>query len=289
MIGNTPMIRLKSEPKVFVKLEKYNPWSSIKDRPALFMVEAAEKHGKIKNNVIVEPTSGNTGIALSGIGALKGYRVILTMPENVNKERISLLRALGADVILTPSDKGMKGAIDRAIEIRDETGGYMPNQFENPYNPLSHRITTACEILRQTNYHINVFVAGVGTGGTITGVGKLLKELYGQKVKIVAVEPAKSPMLSKGVAGKHGIQGIGAGFIPKILDCSVIDEIVTVEDEEAIATTKFLLHKEGLTVGISSGANISVAMRIAQNMPENSVIVTIAPDHYERYLSVMDR
>ncbi|WP_448521974.1 cysteine synthase A [Pseudothermotoga sp.] len=287
LIGNTPMVRLSTEPRVFVKIEKSNPWGSVKDRPALFMIEAAEKKGLIKNGIVVEPTSGNTGIALAAIGALKNFRVILTMPENVSQERIKLLKSYGAEVILTPAERGMSGAVEKAIEIVEALDAYMPNQFENPYNLLAHELTTAHEILSQMNYRIDVFVAGVGTGGTISGVGRVLKRIYKDRVKIVAVEPANSPVLSKGVSGKHRIQGIGAGFVPKILDLSVIDRIETVEDEEAFETMTFLMKREALPVGISSGANVAVAMRIARELPEDACVVTIAPDGFERYMSLI--
>lgn len=271
---------------MFVKLEKNNPWGSIKDRPALFMIEAAEKKGLIKSGVIVEPTSGNTGIALAAIGALKGFRVILTMPESVSQERVKILRGYGAEVVLTPAERGMSGAIEKAHQIVRELDAYMPNQFENPYNVFAHETTTAHEILTQTNYRIDVFVAGVGTGGTITGVGKVLKKLYGERVMVVAVEPASSPVLSKGVAGSHRIQGIGAGFVPKILDLSVVDRIETVTDDEAFETVKLLMKKEALALGISSGANVAVALRIARQLPEDARVVTIAPDGFEKYLNV---
>ncbi|MEN3008383.1 cysteine synthase A [Pseudothermotoga sp.] len=288
LVGNTPMVRLKTESRVFVKLERNNPWGSVKDRPALFMIEAAESQGLIKNGVIVEPTSGNTGVALAAIGTLKGYRVILTMPESVSVERVKLLRSYGAEVILTSAEQGMNGAIKKALELVKELDAYMPNQFENPYNPFSHELTTAHEILAQMNYKLDVFVAGIGTGGTITGVGRVLRKLYGAKVKIVAVEPAASPTISKGFASRHRIQGIGAGFVPKILDISLIDRIELVEDEEAIDMMKFLMKKEALPVGISSGANIAVAMRIAKDLPENARVVTIAPDGFDRYLSLVE-
>jgi len=287
LVGNTPMVRLSTEPRVFAKIEKSNPWGSVKDRPALFMIEAAEKKGLIKNGIVVEPTSGNTGIALAAIGALKNFRVILTMPENVSQERIKLLKSYGAEVILTLAERGMSGAVEKANEIVQELGAYMPNQFENPYNVLAHELTTAHEILTHMNYRIDVFVAGVGTGGTISGVGRVLKRIYADKVKIVAVEPANSPVLSKGVSGKHRIQGIGAGFVPKILDLSVIDRIETVEDEEAFETMMFLMKREALPVGISSGANVAVAMRIARELPEDARVVTIAPDGFERYMSLI--
>lgn len=282
------MVRLRTEPRVFVKLERNNPWGSVKDRPALFMIEAAESRGLIKNGIVVEPTSGNTGIALAAIGALKGYKVVLTMPENVSVERIKLLKSYGAEVILTPAEQGMDGAVKRALDLVQELGAYMPNQFENPHNALAHELTTAHEILTQMDYKIDVFVAGVGTGGTITGVGRVLKRIYGSRVKIVAVEPASSPTLSKGTAGRHKIQGIGAGFVPRILDTSLIDRIETVEDEEAMNTIKFLVKREALPVGISSGANIAVALKIAKDLSEDARVVTIAPDGFDRYLSLVE-
>lgn len=288
LVGNTPMVRLRTEPRVFVKLERNNPWGSVKDRPALFMIEAAESRGSIKSKIIVEPTSGNTGIALAAIGILKGYRVVLTMPESVSPERVKFLKGYGAEVVLTPAELGMSGAMKRACELAEELGAYMPNQFENPYNALSHELTTAREILSQMDYKLDVFVAGVGTGGTISGVGRVLKKLYADRVKIVAVEPASSPVLSKGISGKHRIQGIGAGFVPKILDLSVIDRIETVEDEEAFQMMRFLMKKEALAVGISSGANVAVAIKLAKEFPADARIVTIAPDGLDKYLSLME-
>lgn len=282
------MVRLRTEQRVFVKLERNNPWGSVKDRPALFMIEAAESRGLIKNGIVVEPTSGNTGIALAAIGALKGYKVILTMPESVSVERVKLLRSYGAEVILTPAEQGMDGAVKRALDLVQQLGAYMPNQFENPHNALAHELTTAHEILAQMDYKLDVFVAGVGTGGTITGVGRVLKRIYGSRVKIVAVEPASSPTLSKGKVGRHKIQGIGAGFVPKILDTSLIDRIETVEDEEAMNTMKFLMKREALPVGISSGANIAVALRLAKDLSEDARVVTIAPDGFDRYLSLVE-
>lgn len=282
------MVRLRTEPRVFVKLERNNPWGSVKDRPALFMIEAAESRGSIKSKIIVEPTSGNTGIALAAIGILKGYRVVLTMPESVSPERVKFLKGYGAEVVLTPAELGMSGAMKRACELAEELGAYMPNQFENPYNALSHELTTAREILSQMDYKLDVFVAGVGTGGTISGVGRVLKKLYADRVKIVAVEPASSPVLSKGISGKHRIQGIGAGFVPKILDLSVIDRIETVEDEEAFQMMRFLMKKEALAVGISSGANVAVAIKLAKEFPADARIVTIAPDGLDKYLSLME-
>lgn len=287
LVGNTPIVNLSSvDSRIYLKLEKNNPGGSVKDRPALFMILDAEKKGLLKNG-IVEPSSGNMGIAIAMIGASRGYRVIITMPETMSVERRKVLEMLGAEVILTPGELGMRGAVEKAIEISRETGAYMLNQFENPYNVYSHLLTTGPEILRQMKYEVDVFVAGVGTGGTISGVGKALKKFLGDRVKVVAVEPARSPVLSGGQPGRHGIQGIGAGFVPKILDRSIIDEVVTVEDEEALDMAKYLARKEGLLVGISSGANVAAALKVAQKMPKDAKIVTIAPDHAERYLSLL--
>lgn len=289
LIGRTPLVRLeKIDPRIFLKLEKNNPGGSVKDRPALFMILDAERKGLLKEGgVIVEPTSGNMGIALAMIGIYKGYRVILTMPESMSFERRKVLEILGAELVLTPSGRGMKGAIEKALEIKEELKAFMPNQFENPANVVSHIVTTGPEIASQMNYKIDFFVAGVGTGGTITGVGKVLKKML-NNVKIVAVEPAGSPVLSGGEPGKHGIQGIGPGFIPKILDLNLIDEIVTVTEEEAMEGMKLLAKKEGLFVGISSGANLWAALKIAERSGRKDVrIVTVAPDHGERYISIL--
>jgi len=289
LIGRTPLVRLeKIDPRIFLKLEKNNPGGSVKDRSALFMILDAERKGLLKEGgVIVEPTSGNMGIALAMIGIYKGYRVILTMPESMSFERRKVLEILGAELVLTPSGRGMKGAIEKALEIKEELKAFMPNQFENPANVISHIVTTGPEIASQMNYKIDFFVAGVGTGGTITGVGKVLKKML-NNVKIVAVEPAGAPVLSGGEPGKHGIQGIGPGFIPKILDLNLIDEIVTVTEEEAMEGMKLLAKKEGLFVGISSGANLWAALKIAERSGRKDVrIVTVAPDHGERYISVL--
>ena len=289
LIGRTPLVRLeKIDPRIFLKLEKNNPGGSVKDRSALFMILDAERKGLLKEGgVIVEPTSGNMGIALAMIGIYKGYRVILTMPESMSFERRKVLEILGAELVLTPSGRGMKGAIEKALEIKEELKAFMPNQFENPANVISHIVTTGPEIASQMNYKIDFFVAGVGTGGTITGVGKVLKKML-NNVKIVAVEPAGAPVLSGGEPGKHGIQGIGPGFIPKILDLNLIDEIVTVTEEEAMEGMKLLAKKEGLFVGISSGANLWAALKIAERSGRKDVrIVTVAPDHGERYISIL--
>jgi len=290
-LGNTPMFtpsKIFERGRVFVKLEKNNPAGSVKDRPAYFMIMDAERRGLLntRNCVIVEPTSGNTGIALAMVGASRGYEVILTMPETMSVERRKVLEMLGAKIILTPGEKGMKGAVEKAKELVKELNAFMPDQFSNPANVLSHEKTTAPEILHQMNWELDAFVAGVGTGGTITGVGRVMKKLFGEKVKIVAVEPAKSPVLSGGEPGPHRIQGIGAGFIPSILDLSVVDEIVTIEDEEAFEMVKLLAKHEGLFVGISSGANIAAAIKIAEKLGREARVVTVAPDHGERYLSL---
>jgi len=291
LIGETPMVRLNKLiddqcAEVLVKLEYFNPASSVKDRIALNMIESAETEGKLKKgSTIVEPTSGNTGIGLAMVGASKGYKVILVMPDTMSMERRRLLRAYGAELILTPGEKGMKGAIEKAIELVKENDNYfMPQQFENPHNPEIHLKTTAAEILKQVEGKIDVFVAGVGTGGTITGVGRVLKQNV-KNVKIVAVEPYNSPVLSGGNPSPHKIQGIGAGFIPEILDLTVIDEIEKVKDEEAILMAKRLAKEEGLLLGISSGAAIFAAIKKAKELGKGKRIVVIAADNGERYLS----
>ncbi|WP_427339061.1 cysteine synthase A [Caloranaerobacter sp. DY30410] len=290
-IGNTPIVKLnrtvdKNSADVYVKLEYFNPGSSVKDRIALSMIEQAEKEGKLnKNSVIVEPTSGNTGIGLAMIGAAKGYKVVLVMPDTMSLERRNLLKAYGAELVLTPGAKGMKGAIEKAKELVEKNENYfMPQQFENPSNPEIHRRTTAREIIEQMNGEFDVFVAGVGTGGTITGVAQVLKQEM-KNVEIVAVEPEKSPVLSGGQPGPHGIQGIGAGFIPKILDKDLIDSIEKVRDEDAINTIRKIARNEGMLLGISSGAAIYVALNKAKKLGKGKKVVVIAPDNGERYLS----
>ncbi|ONN26608.1 cysteine synthase [Thermosipho affectus] len=281
MVESTHLIYIEKL-NLFAKLEKSNLGGSIKDRPAFFMLKGALKDG-IKTKLVVEPTSGNTGIALAWIGKKLGFDVILTMPETMTKERIDLMKAFGADVVLTPSEKGMKGAIEKAKEIVNEKGAYMPNQFSNKYNVLAHKLTTGPEILRQMKFDVDVFVAGVGTGGTITGVGTVLKSIFGDKVKIVAVEPESSAVLSGRPAGKHKIQGIGAGFIPDILDLNVIDEIVTVSDEEVFEMFGYLNKNLGLNVGISSAANALVATRYSKL----GRVVTVFPDDVSKYISIL--
>ncbi len=292
LIGNTPLVRLNritdgAEATVLAKLEFFNPASSVKDRIGVAMIEAAEAAGEIgPDTVVVEPTSGNTGIALAMVCAAKGIRCVLTMPETMSMERRMLLRAYGAELILTPGPDGMGGAIAKAKELAAENPKYlMPQQFENPANPAIHRRTTAEEIWADTDGTVDIVVAGVGTGGTITGIGQVLKERK-PDVRLVAVEPAASPVLSGGVKGPHPIQGIGAGFVPPVLDTAVYDEIVTVEAADAMATARRAAVQEGLLVGISSGAAIWAARQVAQR-PENAgkTIVVIIPSYGERYLS----
>lgn len=292
LVGRTPLVRLNRVTEgccasVAAKLEFYNPCGSVKDRVGASMIAAAEKAGLLgPDGVIVEPTSGNTGIALAFVCAVRGYRLILTMPETMSAERRALLAALGAELVLTPGAEGMRGAVRRAEELVASNRGYfMPNQFANPANPDIHRRTTAEEIWADTAGRVDVLVAGVGTGGTITGVAEVLK---GRKpsVRAVAVEPAASPVLSGGPPGPHGIQGIGAGFVPAVLNRAIIDEIVPVTDDEAVAMARRLAREEGLLVGISSGAAVHAAVRVARR-PENEgkLVVVILPDTGERYLS----
>ena len=290
LIGNTPLIKLNSvvdedTPEILVKLEMFNPGSSVKDRIAYHMVKKAEIRGKLKpGGTIIEPTSGNTGIGLALMGAARGYKVILTMPESMSEERRKLLKALGAELILTPGEQGMNGAIEKATKLSEEKGYYMPQQFKNPANPEIHRRTTAREILKETEGKIDYFVAGVGTGGTITGVGEVLKE-ENPDVKIIAVEPKESAVLSGNKAGPHSIQGIGAGFVPEILETDLLDDVITITDEEAREMARQMARKEGLLVGISSGAAAAASLKVAKNCPEDSRIVTISPDGGERYLT----
>ncbi|MFW5988221.1 MAG: cysteine synthase A [bacterium] len=294
LIGDTPLVKLnKLNPykdiEILVKLENYSPGGSIKDRIAKNMIDVAENNGLLnKDSTIVEPTSGNTGIGLALIGAERGYQVILVMPESMSKERRALLKAYGAKLILTPADKGMKGAINKAEKLVEENESYfMPKQFENPANPESHQKYTAQEIINDTKGKIDYFIAGVGTGGTISGIGKELKKLS-DEIKIVAVEPNDSAVISGDKGGPHKIQGIGAGFIPKNLDENLLDKIITIDDEEAFITARNMAKKEGLLVGISAGANVKSSLKIAKKMndkKEKAKIVTIAPDSGERYLS----
>ena len=291
-IGNTPLVRLAKIGKglpcnIYGKAEFFNPLSSVKDRIGLAMIEDAEKKGKIKEGtVIIEPTSGNTGIALAFVCATKGYRLILTMPDTMSKERRALLRIFGAELVLTPGEKGMRGAVDKAEELAAKTPhSFMPNQFENEANPRIHARTTAREIWDDTDGKVDIFVAGIGTGGTITGVGEVLKKNK-PGVKIIGVEPESSPVLSGGKPGPHKIQGIGAGFVPKILKKDLVDEIITVSDAVAGEYSRRLAREEGILVGISSGAAVAAAVMVAsREESKNKNIVVVLPDSGERYLS----
>lgn len=291
VVGRTPLVKLQKASEetgaeIVGKLEFYNPANSVKDRIGVAMIDAAEKSGELREGgTIVEATSGNTGIALAMVGASRGYRVVLTMPESMSKERRALLRAFGAELVLTPKADGMKGAVEKAEEIGSQDNAVLVRQFENEANAQVHRDTTAQEILNDTDGEVDIFVAGIGTGGTITGVGEVLKE-KNKDIQVVAVEPAASPLLSEGKAGPHAIQGIGANFIPGVLNRDIIDEVVTVENEVALETARETAKSEGLLVGISSGAAINAAKRVAAR-PENKGkrVVVIIPSFGERYLS----
>jgi cysteine synthase len=296
LIGGTPLLEVSNFNKsnnlggtVIVKLEYFNPGGSVKDRIGYAMIKDGEDRGLIKKDtVIIEPTSGNTGIALAFVAAAKGYKLILTMPETMSIERRSLLKALGAELVLTPGAEGMKGAIKKADELALETpNSFVPQQFKNPSNPEIHRKTTALEIWNDTDGKVDVFVAGIGTGGTITGVGEILKE-KNSNIKIVAVEPFDSPVISEGKAGPHKLQGIGAGFVPDVLNLKVIDEIIKVKTEEAVNAAKQLSRTEGVLVGISSGAALFAATEIAKREEyKNKNIIVLLPDTGERYLSTV--
>lgn len=296
LIGNTPLMEVKNieesenlKARVLVKIESFNPGGSVKDRVALAMIEAAEKSGQLKPGaLIIEPTSGNTGIGLAWVASVKGYKLVLTMPDTMSQERRNLLKALGASLVLTPGSEGMKGAIAKAEELRDQNpGSVILQQFENPANPEAHRLTTGEEIWRDTDGKIDMFVAGVGTGGTVSGVGEVLKR-HNPEIKIVAVEPETSAVLSGHPAGAHKIQGIGAGFVPANYNASVVDKVIPVSDKEAVKASRLLAQKEGLLVGISSGAAFAMALReAAKDENEGKTIVALLPDTGERYLSTV--
>lgn len=294
LVGNTPLMELGNlarkeglKARILAKLEYLNPAGSVKDRVGKAMIEAAEKEGKLKEGgVIIEPTSGNTGIGLAAVAASKGYQVILTMPETMSKERRNILKAYGAKIVLTPGEEGMAGSIKKAEELAGEIpDSIIAGQFENPVNPMAHYQTTGPEIWRDTEGAVDVFVATVGTGGTISGAGRYLKE-QNPRIQVVAVEPAGSPVLSEGKSGPHGIQGIGAGFVPKVLDTEVYDQIITATEEESYAAAKELAKAEGIQVGISSGAALEAAMKLARSEEyEGKTIVVLLPDSGDRYYS----
>lgn len=294
LVGNTPLVEVTNiekkeqlKARILVKLEYFNPAGSVKDRVGKAMIEDAERTGRLKpGSVIIEPTSGNTGIGLAAVAAVKGYRMILTMPDTMSVERRNILKAYGAEIVLTPGEKGMSGAIEKAEELAGEIpDSFIPGQFDNPVNPRAHMESTGPEIWQDTDGQVDIFVASVGTGGTLTGTGTYLKE-KNPRIKVIAVEPSTSPVLSGGSAGPHKIQGIGAGFIPKVLDTGVYDEIITVDNEAPFATAKMLARTEGLLTGISSGAALYAAMEVARR-PENEgkTIVALLPDSGDRYYS----
>ncbi len=290
LVGNTPVVKLNrmvddNSADVYVKLEYMNPGSSVKDRIALAMIEAAEDDGKIKpGDTIIEPTSGNTGIGLAMIAAVKGYRTILVMPETMSMERRNLLRAYGAEIVLTPGPEGMNGAIKKSSELANEHGYFMPQQFENFANPEVHRLTTGKEIVKQMGDQLDGFISGIGTGGTITGAGQVLKEEY-PNIKIYAVEPEDSPVLSGGKPGPHKIQGIGAGFVPGVLNTDIYDEVVKITTEQSVEMARRAAKEEGILGGISSGAAISAALTVAKELGKGKKVLAILPSNGERYLS----
>lgn len=290
LVGRTPIVKLnnvvdENSAEVYLKLEYFNPGSSVKDRIALAMIEDAEKKGVIKpGDTIIEPTSGNTGIGLAMVASAKGYKTVLVMPETMSIERRNLLRAYGAELVLTPGPAGMRGAVEKAEELAKEKGYFMPQQFENYSNPEIHRKTTGPEIIEQMGDQLDAFVAGIGTGGTITGAGEVLKEKY-PNIKIVAVEPKDSPILSGGNPGPHKIQGIGANFVPKVLDTEIYDEIFTVATEEAFEAARKVARQEGILGGISAGAAIHAALETAKKLGKGKKVLAVVPDNGERYLS----
>jgi len=290
LIGKTPIVKLnriveQDSADIYLKLEFMNPGSSVKDRIALSMIEAAEKKGLLQEgDTIIEPTSGNTGIGLAMVAAAKGYKAILVMPETMSIERRNLLRAYGAELVLTPGPEGMGGAIRKATELAKEHGYFIPQQFQNPANPEIHRLTTGPEIVEQMGNELDAFIAGIGTGGTITGAGEVLKEIY-KDIRIYAVEPADSPVLSGGKPGPHKIQGIGAGFVPETLDVEVYDEIIQVKTEQAFEYARRVAREEGILVGISSGAVIYAATEVAKKLGKGKKVLVIIPSNGERYLS----
>ena len=289
-IGNTPIVRLnriKEEgmAEILVKIESFNPSGSVKDRASLYMIEAAEREGKLtKGGTIIEPTSGNTGVGLAMIGAAKGYNVILVMPDTMSIERRKLMEAYGAKIILTEGKYGMKGSVELAAKLAEENNYFMPNQFENKNNVIAHYETTGIEILKETNGEIDAFIAGVGTGGTISGAGKRLKE-HNKDILIVAVQPSKSPVLTGGNPSPHKIQGIGANFVPGIFDNEVVDEILSIDEETAYSYARRLAEEEGILCGISAGSNVAAAVIMAKKLGEGKKVLTIIPDSGERYLS----
>lgn len=290
LIGRTPIVKLnhvgdENSGEVFVKLEYFNPGSSVKDRIALAMIEDAEKKGLLKEgDTIIEPTSGNTGIGLAMVAAAKGYKAVLVMPETMSIERRNLLRAYGAELVLTPGPEGMKGAVNKATELAKENGYFMPQQFENVANPEVHKLTTGPEIVEQMGDQLDAFIAGIGTGGTITGAGQVLKEQY-PGIKIYAVEPKDSPILSGGKPGPHKIQGIGANFVPEVLDTQIYDEVIQISTEEAFEAARNVARHEGILGGISAGAAIAAAIQVAKKLGKGKKVLAIVPDNGERYLS----
>ncbi|SDN10204.1 cysteine synthase A [Sediminibacillus halophilus] len=290
LIGNTPIVKLnrtadEESAEIYAKLEFMNPGSSVKDRIALAMIEAAEEEGHLKEgNTIIEPTSGNTGIGLALVAAIKGYKAVLVMPDTMSMERRNLLRAYGAELVLTPGAEGMKGAIKKAEELQEANGYFMPQQFNNVANPAVHARTTGKEIVQQMGDQLDAFISGIGTGGTITGAGKVLREKY-QDIKIYAVEPEASPVLSGGKPGPHKIQGIGAGFVPEVLDTDVYDEVIQVSNDDAYATAREAAKKDGLLGGVSSGAAIFAAKKVAKELGKGKKVLAVIPSNGERYLS----